>query len=362
MRVAIGGDHGAVQLKQAVTNLLIQQGHLVEDFGTFSNESCDYSDFAYLAAKSVSDQKNDRAIVICSTGIGVSISANKVEGIRCALVTNTRQARLTREHNDTNALALGVFNTDEKTALEIVDIWINTDFSNDERHCRRIAKIDVIGRDYHLYHASEVVIGTTLKYDAYPEYNNMAFYTAENTEDVLENRKRFFTYLGKSMDDVVLPNQTHSNHVVKVNLNDCGKGVYDESGIEDCDALYTDVKGIVLGVFHADCVPVMLFDETSDLIAIAHSSEKATEKQLVIHLIQKLVNEENVDVNYLQAFIGPGISNIEGKGKLSDIVKEQLLSMGVTKITQSKENTDTDGYFSFSRNDLGRHLSFIYKR
>lgn len=360
MRIAIGGDHGAVVLKSKVVALLETLGHTTQDFGTFSNESCDYNDFAYLAAKSVADGINDRAIVICSTGIGVSIVANKVSGIRCALVTDTNQARLTREHNNTNALALGVMNTSMETALEIVKIWVATPFSNEERHIRRINKIDSIGRDYHIYKAEDVVFGMSLKNEQYIENNNMALYTALDKEGVIENRRRLFSSMGISENQVVFPNQTHSTNVVKITKNDGGRGFSDDNGIQDCDALYTFEKNVVLGVFHADCVPVMMYDKNKTVVAIAHSSKIATEKQLVVQLINQL-NKEGINTKDIYAYVGVGVSDVDGK-RLSDIVVEQLQACGIEHITQAKENTDTDNYFSFKLNDHERHLSFIYRK
>lgn len=374
MRIALGGDHGSVEYKTSIASMLSAMGHTIEDFGTFSSESCDYSDFAYLAAKSVAEGKNDRAIVICSTGIGVSISANKVEGIRCALVTSTLQAKLTREHNNTNALALGVFNTDLDTALEITKIWVETNFSNDERHIRRINKIDALGRDYFLLNASEFVVGGTLKNDAYIESNNMAFYTCEDEGGILENRKRLYESLNIDLNRGIFPNQTHSNHVIKVSSADCGKGsVLQSDAIQDCDALYTFDKDVVLNVFHADCVPLWLFDPISKVVAVAHNSVEATSKGLTTNLIECLI-KEGVNVQNLVCFIGAGISQytiydrkfnveVEPVIHLASVVERQLQAFGITNITKVNTNTDTDPhYFSYHLKDSGRHISFIYRR
>lgn len=141
MKIAIGCDHGAFALKNKVVSHLEAKGYTVRDFGTYSCESCDYPDFAAAAARAVAGGECDRGIVLCTTGIGVSISANKVKGIRCALLSDLMSARLTREHNDTNMMALGAGVVGEALALEIVDTWLGTAFSGAERHQRRIDKV-----------------------------------------------------------------------------------------------------------------------------------------------------------------------------------------------------------------------------
>ena len=140
MKIAIGCDHGALELKNAIKAHLEAKGHQVTDFGTHTLDSCDYSDFAAPAAKAVAAGACDRGIVLCTTGIGVSISANKIKGIRCALLSDVMSARMTREHNDTNMMAIGAAVTGQLLALEIVDTWLNTEFSHGERHVRRIDK------------------------------------------------------------------------------------------------------------------------------------------------------------------------------------------------------------------------------
>jgi len=144
MKIAIACDHGALSMKNAIAKHLKEAGHEVVDFGTHTLDSCDYPDFAGAAAKAVASGECDRGIVTCTTGIGVSIAANKVKGIRCALLHDLMSARLTREHNDTNMMALGAAITAEPLALEIVDMWLNTDFSNGERHARRVAKLKAL--------------------------------------------------------------------------------------------------------------------------------------------------------------------------------------------------------------------------
>ena len=141
MKIAIGCDHGALELKNAIKAHLEAKGHQVTDFGTHTLDSCDYSDFAAPAAKAVAAGACDRGIVLCTTGIGASISANKIKGIRCALLSDVMSARMTREHNDTNMMAIGAAVTGQLLALEIVDTWLNTEFSHGERHVRRIDKL-----------------------------------------------------------------------------------------------------------------------------------------------------------------------------------------------------------------------------
>ena len=141
MKISIACDHGAVDLKASVIAHLQKQGHEVHDFGTHTPDSCDYPEFAAAAAKAVASGECEKGIVLCTTGIGVSISANKVDGIRCALLSDVWSAKMTRLHNDTNVMALGAGVVGENLALEIVDIWVGTEFSGDERHQRRIDKV-----------------------------------------------------------------------------------------------------------------------------------------------------------------------------------------------------------------------------
>ena len=141
MKVSIGCDHGGYDLKEKVKAHLIEQGIEVVDFGTNDLSSCDYPDFGIEAAKAVAKGEVDKGIVICTTGIGISIAANKVKGIRCALCSDLTSARLTREHNDANVLALGAAIVGHLVALDIVDVFLSTDFSGLEKHSRRIEKI-----------------------------------------------------------------------------------------------------------------------------------------------------------------------------------------------------------------------------
>ena len=141
MKIALGCDHGGYELKQFIMKTLEKLGYEYEDFGCYSLESCDYPDFGAAAARAVAEGKCDRGIVICTTGIGISIAANKIKGIRCALLSDVLSARLTREHNDTNMMAIGAGVTGEMLALEIVDTWLDTEFSHAARHQRRIDKM-----------------------------------------------------------------------------------------------------------------------------------------------------------------------------------------------------------------------------
>ena len=146
MKISLGCDHGGLNLKNTIKVHLTLRGFEVLDCGTNTPDSCDYSDFAVLAAKAVARGECERGIVICTTGIGISISANKVKGIRCALLSDVVSARLTRQHNDTNMMALGQGIVGEKLALEIVDTWLDTDFEGG-RHRRRVDKLMAIEED-----------------------------------------------------------------------------------------------------------------------------------------------------------------------------------------------------------------------
>ena len=141
MKIAIACDHGALALKNKLIAHLTAKGYEVQNFGTDALDSCDYPDFAAPAAQAVAEGTCDKGIVLCTTGIGVSITANKVKGIRCALLSDVMSARMTREHNDTNMMAMGAGVVGEMLALEIADTWLGTEFSHNERHQRRIDKV-----------------------------------------------------------------------------------------------------------------------------------------------------------------------------------------------------------------------------
>lgn len=141
MKIAIGCDHGALALKNKMVSWLEGKGHEVKDFGTYTSDSCDYPEFAAAAARAVASGQCERGIVLCTTGIGVSISANKIDGIRCALLSDVWSAKMTRLHNDTNMMAMGAGVVGENLALEIADTWLGTEFSGEARHQRRIDKL-----------------------------------------------------------------------------------------------------------------------------------------------------------------------------------------------------------------------------
>ncbi len=147
MKIAIGCDHGALALKNKLVSHLEAKGYTVVDFGTYTPDSCDYPDFASAAAKAVASGACDKGIVLCTTGIGVSITANKVRGIRCALLSDVWSAKMTRLHNDTNMMAMGAGVVGENLALEIADTWLSTEFSGEARHQRRIDKVMALEKE-----------------------------------------------------------------------------------------------------------------------------------------------------------------------------------------------------------------------
>lgn len=144
MKIGIACDHGAVEYKQEVIAMLVNEGYEVIDCGCDGTKSVDYPDYGYRCAKLVQQGEVDKGIVMCGTGIGISISANKVKGIRCGLCFNTTMARLTREHNDANMLAVGQRTTGIEVVKDIVNTFLNTPFSEEERHVKRIEKITEI--------------------------------------------------------------------------------------------------------------------------------------------------------------------------------------------------------------------------
>ena len=141
LTVAIATDHGGFEMKEKLKTMLEKWGYEVMDFGSFDQESVDYTDTIYPAAKAVADEDADLGIIFCGTGIGASITANKVKGVRCALVNDVSLAQVTREHNNSNMLAMGGRVIDEEMMQKIVSKWLTTPFSEDERHQRRIDKI-----------------------------------------------------------------------------------------------------------------------------------------------------------------------------------------------------------------------------
>ncbi|MDU1910212.1 ribose 5-phosphate isomerase B [Fusobacterium sp.] len=141
MKIALGADHGGFELKEKIKTHLIKNGYEVLDLGTNSSDSVDYPEFGHAVGYTVAEKKAEFGIVICGTGIGISIAANKVTGIRAALCTNTTMARLTREHNNANILALGGRIIGDILALEMVDTFLTTEFQGG-RHEKRITKIE----------------------------------------------------------------------------------------------------------------------------------------------------------------------------------------------------------------------------
>ena len=139
--IALGSDHGGFELKQAVIEHLKERGIAYRDFGTYDKTSCDYPVYGKEAAEAVASGECDRGIVICTTGIGISIVANKVKGIRCALCSEPLSAKMTREHNDANMLTMANKMINENLAIAIVDTFLDTPFSGLEKHCRRIGEI-----------------------------------------------------------------------------------------------------------------------------------------------------------------------------------------------------------------------------
>ena len=138
--IALACDHGAYELKELVKKHLTEKGFEVKDFGTNSLDSCDYPDYAGPAAQAVASGECEKGIVLCTTGIGVSITANKVKGVRCALLSDLLSAKMTRQHNDTNVMAMGAAIVGPMLALQIVDTWLGTEFEGG-RHQRRVDKI-----------------------------------------------------------------------------------------------------------------------------------------------------------------------------------------------------------------------------
>lgn len=147
MKIALACDHGGLNLKNAVKKYLEDKGYEYEDFGTDTTDSCDYPDYALPAAEAVANGKCDKGILICSTGIGVSIVANKVPGIRCAHCHDVYCAKFTRLHNDANMLAMGEKVVGAGYALEIVETFLTTDFEGG-RHERRVGKISAVENKY----------------------------------------------------------------------------------------------------------------------------------------------------------------------------------------------------------------------
>ncbi len=148
MKIALGCDHGGLTLKNQIAEYLSANGYEILDLGTTTYASCDYPDYGVAAAEAVANGSCERGIVVCTTGVGISIAANKVPGIRCALCSEPLSAKMTRLHNDANMLALGGGIVGAALALEIVRVFLTTPFSEEERHQKRIDKIAALERKY----------------------------------------------------------------------------------------------------------------------------------------------------------------------------------------------------------------------
>ncbi|MDA3845084.1 MAG: ribose 5-phosphate isomerase B [Vallitaleaceae bacterium] len=140
--IAIGSDHGGFELKETIIAYLKERQIAYKDYGTYSLESVDYPDYAKEVGKAIQKGECDKGILICSTGIGISITANKMKGIRAALCHDCFSAQATRDHNNANVLAMGALVIGKGLALKIVETFIDTPFSNEDRHVRRVNKIE----------------------------------------------------------------------------------------------------------------------------------------------------------------------------------------------------------------------------
>jgi len=149
--IALGADHAGWPLKEAVKAWLDERGHQTLDFGTHTADSVDYPDYASVVADAVSTGIAERGVLVCGTGVGMAIAANKVPGVRAASCGDAFVARMAREHNDTNVLALGARLTGNEDAIEIVRVWLETAFAGD-RHARRVAKLTALERKEHGWH------------------------------------------------------------------------------------------------------------------------------------------------------------------------------------------------------------------
>lgn len=146
VRVAIGSDHAGLALKQELVRWLGERGYEYHDFGTHTTASCDYPDYAKAVGEAVARGEFERGILVCGTGIGISIAANKVPGVRAVVCSETYSARMSRDHNDANVLCLGGRVVGPGLAQEIAEVWLGTPFSGDQRHVRRIEKISAVER------------------------------------------------------------------------------------------------------------------------------------------------------------------------------------------------------------------------
>lgn len=140
MRIAIGADHGGFELKAKIINFLRRRGHTIKDFGTYSPESCDYTNYAFLVGRAVGSGRYSRGILVCKSGVGMAIAANKVNNVRAVVSHDTKVARSSREHNDSNVIVFGSRFINAQKAKRILDVWLNTKFLGG-RHLRRVRQI-----------------------------------------------------------------------------------------------------------------------------------------------------------------------------------------------------------------------------
>lgn len=244
---------------------------------------------------------------------------------------------------------------------------------------------------------SSLIAGTTLRDQNQPENNNMALHCGGNRTAIIENRQHLAQWVGVPLQRFVFANQTHSDHIVKITDADAGKGALGtDNAISDCDALYTREVNLLLGVFTADCVPILLYDPMEKLICAIHSGWMGTVKQITAKTLHTLIHKEGCDPKQLHAYIGPaiaahsfevGMEVVEQLHSLpfdpSDFIRlksqtkalvdnkglnrEMLLRAGVPKenITMDKNDTfaENESFFSYRRNhQCGRHLSFIVQK
>lgn len=243
-------------------------------------------------------------------------------------------------------------------------------------------------------HTNQVFAGTTLRDNKQPDYNNMALHTGSNPENIIYNRKQLSTYIGIHLNQWVFAQQTHSDHIYKVTQADLGKGsLRQEDAIANCDALYTKEKGIAIGVFHADCVPILLYDPIHAIICAIHSGWIGTTKELTRKMMEHLIQVEGIDPLHIKAYIGPSIafdsfevgedvvekvnhmsfdtSKFVAAGKqgkayvdTKGLNVQMLENTGVLRDNISVNRTDTyiknEALFSYRRMPTcGRHVSFI---
>lgn len=148
MKIIIGSDHGGIKLKEVIVNYLRKKGIDINDIGPFMTESVDYPNYAVKVGNKVANKEVDLGILCCGTGIGMSIAANKIHGVRASVVSDCFSAKATKAHNDSNVLCLGERIIGEGLALEIVDIWLTTEFEGGERHVRRLKKVTEMESNY----------------------------------------------------------------------------------------------------------------------------------------------------------------------------------------------------------------------